>query len=476
MKKEVIGFSTLFNNLGETLPFVLIANKYKESGGEVIFFGSGKKRYIQLVRDIGCKVIPMRYGPGKKNIKKTVKNKIQREKTFKSYFKEENYDYYFNAIKKQVDIIKKYDIKMIVTGFDFLAKISAKIAGIPIVFLTSGAIIPPYYKSKLASFPNNFENSITKLIPKPIKKHIANWYLLNCKWSVKRFNYIAEKFDTPGINNFLDLFKGDHNLVAEDINLLGAKPTDHYPKKNYIGPILSYDIASKNKNILQKDVNKHLKRSGKSILLTFGSSGDKTIYKQILNALNETDFNVIAVYTNIMEGKKIPEFSDNILLKKIVPSIKKIHELVDLSIIHGGRGTTYTAAYSGKPIIGIPFQLEQQVNIDNLVRNGAGVNISRHNFSEEKILDACNRLFSKYDQYLKNAQELKSKLSEPKGAENAVKRITEILRYEIDKTIITKPDKLKILKAKRQRISDSLNIPLITYKNEEISEKQMKNK
>ena len=91
-----------------------------------------------------------------------------------------------------------------------------------------------------------------------------------------------------------------------------------------------------------------------------------------LKALNQTDYNVIATYTSILNEEELPKLNDNILLKKFIPNIAKLNQMVDLAIIHGGRGTVYTAAYSGKPAIGIPLHSEQQHNLDNLAqkRNG----------------------------------------------------------------------------------------------------------
>ena len=107
--------------------------------------------------------------------------------------------------------------------------------------------------------------------------------------------------------------------------------------------------------------------------------------------------------------------------------------MVDLAIIHGGRGTVYNAAYSGKPSIGIPFFIEQQYNIDCLVRNKAGLKISGKYFNPEKLLKAINTIFENYDIYLKNATEFSKKLSGITGEQKAVERIIEIVDKEVMK-------------------------------------------
>ncbi|MHA1192994.1 MAG: glycosyltransferase, partial [Promethearchaeota archaeon] len=128
-----------------------------------------------------------------------------------------------------------------------------------------------------------------------------------------------------------------------------------------------------------------------------------------------------------------PKIKENILLKQFIKSPQIVNKMVDLAIIHGGRGTVYNVAYSGKPSIGIPTFIEQQYNIDCLVRNGAGLRISRKFFKPEKLLKAINTIFDNYDKYLKNAQELSKKLSGVTGEEKAVERITEIVDKKVKK-------------------------------------------
>jgi UDP:flavonoid glycosyltransferase YjiC (YdhE family) len=97
-----------------------------------------------------------------------------------------------------------------------------------------------------------------------------------------------------------------------------------------------------------------------------------------------------------------------------------------MAIIHGGRGTIYNAAYSGKPAIGIPLNGEQQYNIENLNRHGAGLKISKTFFQKEKLLKAISEIFENYDKYLKNAQNLVQKFPKPEGDKNAAYIIQEI--------------------------------------------------
>jgi UDP:flavonoid glycosyltransferase YjiC (YdhE family) len=143
--------------------------------------------------------------------------------------------------------------------------------------------------------------------------------------------------------------------------------------------------------------------------------------------MNQTDYNVIATYTSILNEEELPKLNDNILLKKFINNPITLNKKVDLAIIHGGRGTVYNAAYSGKPAIGIPLNGEQQYNLDSLARHGMAIRLSKTFFEEEKLLDSIKEIFENYDTYLKNAKALTQKLPKPEGDKNAARRILEIV-------------------------------------------------
>lgn len=55
----------------------------------------------------------------------------------------------------------------------------------------------------------------------------------------------------------------------------------------------------------------------------------------------------------------------------------EVNRLADLSLIHGGVGTVMTAAYAGKPVVGVGMQPEQSANLACLVRKGFAVRVPK---------------------------------------------------------------------------------------------------
>jgi UDP:flavonoid glycosyltransferase YjiC (YdhE family) len=346
------------------------------------------------------------------------------------YFWEYDEEYLVQLIRNEALEYRNAKINALVqTNLFFTCVLAARVAKIPLFSVTSGTWTPNYYKAKYGTFPDSFENFFTRFIPGYIKNQFANWYVLNHKHlALKIVNRLAKKLD---LNLHLkynsELSLGDYTFACDSMEFLGLKPTKDFPAENYIRPILSDDLF-KQETEKEDEIKNHLKKPGRSILISMGSAFDKGLFLRFLKILNQTDYNVVAVSTARLDENKLPNLNDNILLKKFVPSIAKLNKMVDLAIIHGGRGTTYTAAYAGKPVIGIPTSSEQQFNLDCLVRHGMGTRLSKKYFNEKKFLETVEKIFANYDFYFKNAQNLAKKLPPPEGDKNAARRIVEILQ------------------------------------------------
>ena len=416
-RKPLVGFFPGFHGIGETYPVIKIAKSYQELGGKVVVFSHGGD-YEYLARDQGFEI--KRIGP------------IASPGDISRYFMEHSDTEIIEMIRNEALIYKNTGIKALLqTNVYFFCKLAPRLANVPLISIISGTLAPPYYQMNFATYPDNFENYLKKILPQNIKNRFNNWYTLNYKGPVtKKFNRIAKKINIDTrFKCFQDLILGDFNLLCDDIEFLGIKPTKEFPKENYIGPILSNDLFKPEQKNEDEEIENHLNRPGNSILLTMGGSTRmREIFLEILKVLNQTNYNVIATYTSILNDDELPQLNENILLKKFLPNITELNQRVDLAIIHGGRGTVYNVVYSGKPAIGFPLNSEQQYNLDSLARHGFAHRLSKTFFKKEELLKAIDEIFNNYEIYLKNAEALTQKLPKPEGAKNAAKRIFEITK------------------------------------------------
>jgi UDP:flavonoid glycosyltransferase YjiC (YdhE family) len=426
-KFPLIGFFPLFYNLAETGRAVVIAKRYIDIGGEVVFFSHGGD-YEYLAQDIGAEVVRVRPIYNKRYIDWLWAS--SRLESFRNPFSRKILD---EHVKQEIAAFNKSHIELIVSTNNFPCYISARAANIPLVTITTKLV------SSFSKYPEDAEFFFTRFFPDFVKRSVLNWYAPQSKTYVKSFQKISKKYNVkiPKIDQ--DIIKGDYTLYVDFIEFLDLPKSALNNNEFFVGVSFFDELLSKymfkTSNKDNHDIIKHISQPGRSILLSFGSSGKKELFLSILRTLNETDYNVVAIYTTIVEDDGLPKFNDNILLKKFVPSIKEINKMVDLAIISGGKGTIYNAAYSGKPVIGYPMQFEQHLNIETLVKHGMAILMSRRKFSDKKLLYNIRYIFDNYEFYLNNSQKLARKLPAPNGDIVSLRKILEIMKKEnlIDK-------------------------------------------
>jgi len=418
-KKPLVGFFPVFYNLAETGRAVLIAKRYLELGGDALFFSHGGE-YEYLAKDLGCDVIRVNPIYSKEFIDRLWK--ASRLETLRNPYSAQDI---LEHVEGEISVYKKTDIKLIVSTNNTTCGISARVLKIPLIFVRSR------FNPQFTYYPEDAEFLVTRVVPKWLKLKILNWYFPHSKHYAPPFIKIAKKYHVSPPKNGHALTKGDYTFYTDFQQLANVEDSTPSPNEYYIGPIFFDELI--NKNIDRKEISaqeeiiqKHLKRKGRSILISLGSSGTQEMFLKILELLNKTNYTVIGVYTSILKDNELPAVNENILLMKFVPSLEKLFGLVDLAIIHGGQGTVYTAAYAGKPVIGFPLLLEQHSNLEMLARQGVAKIASRKSI-EQNLLQIIEEMFDNYDEYLTKAQNLSKRLPTPEGDRIAANIIYQIV-------------------------------------------------
>jgi len=420
--KPVVGFFPLFYNLAETGRAILVAKRYMELGGKAVFFSHGGK-YEYLAKDLGYEIVRVNPIYTEESITKIIKinRGEQRGIAYDESFLRE-------AVKEEIAAYKKTGVEMVVSFVNIPCSISARAANIPLICVSPA---PGNFHLRV---PDNFENSFTRLIPHSLKVPVLNLFFNKSKKFLKPFNTVAREHHLKPFKNTVDIVYGDVTLGTNFLEFINVFPNQQiFPDEDYVGiisleEVFSERFSEEKAKAIEHDITQHLNKSEKSILLTMGSSGDKKFFLSILNALNKTNYRVIAIYASILNEDELPSVNENILLMRFAPSIQKLHKKVDITIMHGGQGTVYAAAYAGKPIISFPMQFEQHLNLEKMVGHDVGFMLSRKYSKEKNLLNAIKEIFDNYDFYLKNAQILAKKLPQPEGDKNAARRIAEILQ------------------------------------------------
>ncbi|MCB0406036.1 MAG: glycosyl transferase family 1 [Bdellovibrionales bacterium] len=110
----------------------------------------------------------------------------------------------------------------------------------------------------------------------------------------------------------------------------------------------------------------HLRRDKPLIYLTLGSSGNHRVLPTVVDALAD-----LPVEIAVSTAGKTSEHSLNAFTAPYLPG-DKLCEHADLVICNGGATTAYQALYAGKPVIGIPSNLDQFLSAAAIQGAGAG--------------------------------------------------------------------------------------------------------
>ena len=413
-RERPVGFFPFFANLAETSRLVRTAERFRELGGRAVFFSHGGD-YEELARKSGFPIESVTPIYTKEQIRDLMK--FDQLEKWGDPFPDE---WLVEHVLSEERAYANRRVSLVVTGFNVPCVLSARKARVPLVYIIPGTALPAYFRAGRATFPDVFENAFTRLLPSQLKNRVANWVALHSRAGTGAFNRVARRFGLPPLPNSLSLWMGDYTLASDLKEALDLPAEYDLPEEDYTGPLLA------NLGVpLDEEVKAHLERPGPSIYFAMGSSGNKQLYLRALAALGRTDCNVVAAYTTILGENELPSVQDKLLLRKVVPA-EIVNEMVDLAILHGGQGTVYTAAYSGKPVIGIPMQPEQQYNIDILVRNGSAIRLSKRHFREEALLEAIATILGDYQTYRTRAEALARGLPVIDGAQRGAERIKAI--------------------------------------------------
>jgi UDP:flavonoid glycosyltransferase YjiC (YdhE family) len=305
-------------------------------------------------------------------------------------------------------------------GMNLPCAISARAAGIPLIYLLPTAGTLPYFHHKLATYPETLENRLTRRLPQSWKDKLFNWAVPRLPISVGNFNQVARHFGVSPFATILDVLKGDLNLMADLSELTGLPAAALPPGYHYIGPLFAHLPLP-----VPAEVLRLFHRPGLKVFCAMGSSAPVSLLRQAVSALAETGYNTVVATTSIIDPAELNPLPENIFATRYLPA-PQVNELADIAVIHGGQGTVQTALWAGTPIIGVALQFEQQSNLEMIVRSGAGLRLPLRDFSRAKLLAGIDQV-TRQPSYRQNAQRLKQLIRSVNGATNAARIILSFL-------------------------------------------------
>lgn len=190
-------------------------------------------------------------------------------------------------------------------------------------------------------------------------------------------------------------------------------------------------------------INLGLSKNKKTVLITGGSRGARSINNAVLqmlpNIANDSEIQYIFItgeeaYNDIIKhikDKRInPSSMGNITIKPYLHNMEYALAAADLVVSRAGATFLAEITALGIPAILIPYPLatenHQEYNAQSLVKAGAALMIKDNNLNGEVLLNTLNKIFQ--DNKLKVMQKASLKLGKPDALEKIILEFKEMIK------------------------------------------------
>lgn len=371
---------------------------------EVVFAGDGK--FMRLPRELGFETDRVFTVPGERSLELAKSAGLVSFRWWNEVC--------VRSIESDAACMGRQRPDAVVADFHWSAGTAAELCGLPYVSITN-AHWTNYFSGRIRALQDHFSTRLLgaraaeRFIP-----FLRDW--IGKYWVLPYIRYRGKRgMDVSRFRNVLSLMEGDLTLLA-DIPEYG--PTEDTPDTvRYVGPVLWEPEMAMPVWFDRLDPHRPV------FYFTMGSTGYTKFFTDAIRLFGETDTQVIITTGGLfLDVDRIPS---NCFIEEFAPGYA-IMERSDAVVSHGGNGTVYQALSAGTPMVGIPFHLDQEVNLQRVEALGVGKMISIRDGNASNLSDALRTLL-RDPSYRENAGILRKSLARYDGASLAAECIHAFL-------------------------------------------------
>lgn len=393
-----INVPSLIATHGGTYEFIFEQEKLKYDTLSPVFTKETSLKYLEIVRDGG------------------------RKKMFTS-------EEIIEQVKNEVAYLRRVKATAVISGFTLSARLSSSVCNIPLFVTHLGSFVPITVEKGMFSFYECFHNAFTDKLPRKWIDNLGKLVLMILKGPIEPYITAAKYFKIEPVLGMVDLLMGDYTLITDVPEILQISETELHewnPSRNkicrpdaklaYVGPIFANLFGEVSHHVL------NFLNTEKPKIYVSMNSGKKSDLELVIRSFEGMDVKVLVCSTvHQVSFKKL----EQILIADFLPS-PQIMPLCDLAIINGGQGTVQTAINSGVPIIGFPLQPEQNFNLMQVQKHGAGICMSLYDLRRGKLKTKITEVLQNLD-YKTKMGRLKDWQSQRDGAVETAKLVQQTI-------------------------------------------------
>jgi UDP:flavonoid glycosyltransferase YjiC (YdhE family) len=284
-------------------------------------------------------------------------------------------------VEEDLKLLAEASPDIVVGDFRLSLSISARLTGIPYVGI-SNCYWSPYWRPRRYVVPSL---PLTRCLPLSIADALFRLarpiaFALHCR----PLNRVRRQYGLSSLGNDLRRIYTDADYVVyADIAELFTGvtlPAEH----RMIGPVLWSPPVQAPAWWSSIEADRPV------LYITMGSSGVGNLLPEILRSLGPLDVTVIAASA----GNAVPDaVPANAHVTRYLPGLEAAQR-ASLVICNGGAPTCHQALSAGIPVIGLPTNLDQFLNMDTLVEAEVGVVHRADRFSAAKLRGTVNAMLT----------------------------------------------------------------------------------
>lgn len=282
-----------------------------------------------------------------------------------------------DEVAAQARFFRERGVRAVLTGFSLTTLLSTRLVGVPLAASHAGSCVPPLFERQIMPAPSRNEPAILRLLPRRVQQRLSNWAVQRLKIHCGGFNRVARELSIPEIPSFAALVLGDVTLVTDIPEIVGVSEQDMHAwvprrpasyrtpvKLRYTGPLFAQASGH-----LPERVERFLSADDARPLVYVALTSTRTWMVQCaIDSMRRSGARVLAVSTvhdlGLTEG-------DDLMIEPYLPSLQVMPRIA-LAVTAGGQGSVQTAMVSGTPLLGVPLQPEQDLNLHLIEQQGAG--------------------------------------------------------------------------------------------------------
>lgn len=329
-------------------------------------------------------------------------------------------------VEAEAAYFRAHGARAVVTGYTLTTLLSTRLAGAALVTEHACGWVPAAYERGLLPAPSMRH---ARFLPEPVGRLLVNRVLPRTRFYCAGFNRVAARLGVEGVPSLAALVLGDLTLVPEIPEVLGI-PADELAawrpagrrryrpgtRLRYTGPLFAHlDVP------LPEHVAAFLDQPGPMVYVAITSSPPGLI-RRVVRALRPLGARMLVAGT-VHELGDLAD--DRTCVGGILPS-HLVMPRVALAVTAGGHGSVQTAMAAGTPVLGIPLQPEQDLNVALLARLGAASAVAPRHAGTARLTRAAARMLAEpsFTAEARRIRDLYAAVDGPAAAAEAILELT----------------------------------------------------